>query len=236
MNAAQAPQPVPTGPESAAALALEDLARAELGLAVTAAQGASLLRYVALLRRWTRVHNLTAIRSEDEALSHHILDSLAIVAPLDELGYPEPLHVLDVGAGGGLPGIPLAIVRPAWQCTLVDAVEKKCAFLHQVRMELGLANVQVRHARLGVRDNANIPSQDLVVSRAFASLRDFVDCSRGLLRPGGTWAAMKGKYPEQELAELPADIRVLRTVTLRVPRLAEQRHLVLMRPDGAEKP
>lgn len=228
-----------SAPGSAASLAaadLAELAQNELGLMVSKNQAESLLRYVALLRRWNRVHNLTAIRTEEEALSHHILDSLAIVAPLENLAYPEALRLLDIGAGGGLPGIPLAILRPAWQCTLVDAVEKKCVFLRQVRMELGLANVQVRNARLDARGNAGIPAQDLVVSRAFASLHDFVDCTRGILDPAGTWAAMKGKYPTQELTELPPDVAVLRTVTLRVPRLPEQRHLVLMRPAGTIKP
>jgi len=192
-----------------------------------------LLDYAALLQRWNRVHNLTALTGNDEVLSHHLLDCLAIVRPLQEaIARHAPqldahgIHFLDAGSGGGLPGIPLAVALPAWQGTLVDAVQKKCAFLQQAQVELRLANIRVRHVRL---ETLREPAYDLVVARAFASLSELIALTRRSLRPGGLWAAMKGRRPEDELAALPAGIEVLDTITLRVPLLHEQRHLLVLR-------
>lgn len=137
-------------------------------------------------------------------------------------------RVLDVGSGGGLPGIPLAIVRPHWQVTVVDKVQKKVAFLTQARFELGLSNLVCLHARV---EDVDAPPFDLIVSRAFSSLEDFVRVSAHLLGRGGWWAAMKGVYPKAELAELERampDVRVVDVVRLDVPRLNAERHLILL--------
>jgi 16S rRNA (guanine527-N7)-methyltransferase len=208
---------------------------AELGLHLETHQCAALVTYAALLRRWNRVHNLTAIASDADLLTHHLLDCLAIVRPLEHALAQHttwhlpgrPVHFLDAGSGAGLPGLVLAVARPDWHGTLVDAVQKKCAFMQQAQVELGLRNVTVRHARL---ETSGLAPKDIVVSRAFASLRDFVAATRPLLRRDGLWAAMKGRLPADEIAALPADIEWLQTITLRVPLLDEQRHLVVLRP------
>jgi 16S rRNA (guanine527-N7)-methyltransferase len=221
-----------TGPLSATLLASLAL---ELDLELTPQQCAALVAYAQLLRRWNRVHNLTAIDSNEDLLTHHLLDCLAVVRPIERAlaRYAtgvlpgRPVHYLDAGSGGGLPGIPMAIARPHWHGLLVDAVQKKCAFLEQVRLELRLDNIAVRHARL---ESPGLGTHELIVSRAFASLRDFVTLTRPLLRPNGLWVAMKGRNPSAELAELPADVEAVDTSTLRVPQLEEQRHLVILRP------
>jgi len=226
----------PRSPELSPSL-LAELSR-EMGLDLQTAQCAQLLGYAKLLQRWNRVHNLTAIAESSSVLTHHLLDCLAIVGPLERalvqyLGADvakRGLNFLDAGTGAGLPGIPLAIARPAWHGTLVDAVQKKCAFLQQARIELHLTNVTVCHARL---ESANLGPQELIVSRAFASLREFVERTQRLLRPQGLWAAMKGRNPVTEAADLPAGVELLETITLRVPLLREQRHLVLLRLGGA---
>jgi 16S rRNA (guanine527-N7)-methyltransferase len=200
-----------------------------------------LLDYAALLARWNRVHNLTAIDRGEDLLTHHLLDCLSIVRPLeralrDYAVAPPPgreLRVLDAGTGAGLPGIPLAVLHTDWRVSLVDAVQKKCAFLHQAQVELALRNVSVHHARL---ESCGLAAQDLIVSRAFASLADFVAATRALLAPRGLWAAMKGRFPEREIEALPPDIEALATVTLRVPQLAEERHLVLLRQAPGARP
>ena len=199
----------------------------QMGVVLAPAASAALVAHAQLLRRWNRVHNLTAIASDQEYLTHHLLDCLAIIHPLDAaLRAQGPrVNFLDAGSGGGLPGIVLAIARPQWQATLVDAVQKKCAFLQQAAVELGLRNTRVLHARL---ETLAEPHQDLIVSRAFASLRDFVACTRNCLHPQGIWAAMKGRVPAGEIAELPRDVQLLDTITLRVPLLAEERHLVIL--------
>jgi 16S rRNA (guanine527-N7)-methyltransferase len=207
----------------------------ELDLELTPQQSETLVQYAELLRRWNRVHNLTSVDSDDDLLTHHLLDCLAIVRPIERamsryatgLLPGRPVHYLDAGSGAGLPGIPLAVARPHWQGVLVDAVQKKCAFLQQAQVELRLANIAVRHARL---ETATLGTHDIIVSRAFASLRDFVTLTRPLLRPNGLWIAMKGRNPSNELADLPDGIEAIDTSTLRVPQLAEQRHLVVLRP------
>jgi 16S rRNA (guanine527-N7)-methyltransferase len=211
---------------------------AQLELELSTAQCLQLELYARLLRRWNRVHNLTAVDDPEQLLTHHLLDSLAIVRPLETAlqrqgaaaASGRVLHFVDAGSGGGLPGIPLAIARPVWQGTLVDAVEKKCAFLRQAALELKLPNIAVRHARL---EQCRLPPQDFAVSRAFSSLRDFVALTGPLLAPGALWAAMKGRAPEEEIRDLPPGPQWLATITLRVPLLDEQRHLVLLRaPDS----
>jgi len=223
-----APPPAISGPVLAG-LALE------LDVELTPQQSARLVQYAALLRRWNRVHNLTSVDSNADLLTHHLLDCLAIVRPIERamarhatgLLPGRPVHFLDAGTGGGLPGIPLAVARPHWIGMLVDAVQKKCAFLQQARLELGLTNIEVRHARL---ETAALGTHDIIVSRAFASLRDFVTLTRALLRPNGLWIAMKGRNPADEIIDLPDGVEAVDTSTLRVPQLAEQRHLVVLRP------
>ena len=201
---------------------------AELGVDLSGAQADQLVRFAALLVRWNAVHNLTAISSPASILSHHLLDSLAILPPLAPIFGEKQCRVLDVGSGGGLPGIPLAIARPHWQVTVVDKVQKKVAFLTQAKLELGLSNLDCLHARV---EDVEAPPFDLIVARAFSSLEDFVRVSAHLLAPGGWWAAMKGVYPNAELAELARampDVRVVDVVKLDVPRLDAERHLILL--------
>jgi len=206
---------------------------AEVDLQLAPQQCERLLEFARLLKRWNRVYNLTAIEDGQAVLTRHLLDCLAIVRPLERawkthgLVHPdeEGLRFLDAGSGAGLPGIPLAICRPDWRGALVDAVQKKCAFLQQSRIELHLANVTVHHARL---ESLVLSPQDLIVSRAFASLREFVTRTRGLLAPHGLWAAMKGRNPLAQAENLPEGVHVLETITLRVPKLREQRHLVIL--------
>ncbi len=193
-----------------------------MGVSLSAAQCAKLERFVSLLIRWNRIHNLTAITREDEVLSHHLLDSLSLAA---ELPASPPLAILDAGAGAGLPSIPLAIALPDHRFTLIDAVAKKCAFTTQVRLELGLTNVEVLHGRL---ERLRGPLFDVIIARALASLATFVSLTRHLLAPGGRWIAMKGQLPEHELLQLPPDVTVSRTVPVRVPLLEEARHLIVL--------
>lgn len=183
-----------------------------------------------LLTRWNAVHNLTAIRSPDEVLTHHLLDSLSLVPQLLRLSGARPVRVLDVGAGGGLPGVPLAIVRPEVEVTLVDAVQKKVAFITQAALELRLRNAHARHSRV---ESLGLPAFPFITSRAFASLADFVSLTRNALAPGGWWLAMKGVYPGAEIAALPSFAQVKEVVELQVPGLDEARHLVLMQDSGA---
>jgi 16S rRNA (guanine527-N7)-methyltransferase len=200
----------------------------ELGLELTPEQGEQLARFAALLARWNAVHNLTAIDSPDSILSHHLLDSLALLPATSRIFGQRKLRVLDIGSGGGLPGIPLAVARPAWQVTLVDKVQKKTAFLTQARVELGLANVECVHARVEELQSAPF---DLIVSRAFASLEEFVSVSTRLIAPGGWWAAMKGALPRAEIAQLAKtfpEVQVVDIVKLVVPRLGAERHLILL--------
>jgi 16S rRNA (guanine527-N7)-methyltransferase len=201
---------------------------AELCVDLSGSQADRLARFAALLVRWNAVHNLTAISSPASILSHHLLDSLSILPAIASIIGEKPVRILDVGSGGGLPGIPLAIVRPSWQVTVVDKVQKKVAFLVQAKVELGLINLDCLHARV---EEVKAPPFDLIVSRAFSSLEDFVRVSAHLLAPGGRWAAMKGAYPKAELADLARTVpgvRVMDAVKLVVPRLDAERHLILL--------
>lgn len=200
----------------------------ELGLQVSDAQADALARYGALLLRWNAVHNLTALRSPAEVLTHHLLDSLSIVPEIQRI-CSAATQTLDVGAGGGLPGIPLAVVMPHLRITLLDKVQKKVAFLLQAKLELGLANVECLHGRVEALPAA--PRFDLIVSRAFASLPELVRLTRHVLANGGWWCAMKGARPTAELEALKTqapDVRLVQEIRLRVPHLNAERHLILL--------
>jgi 16S rRNA (guanine527-N7)-methyltransferase len=200
----------------------------ELGVELSATQCEVLERFVRLLLRWNRIHNLTAITRGDDILSHHLLDSLSLASELP--AYPQ-LRILDVGAGAGLPGIPLAVARPGHHFTLIDAVAKKCAFMTQARLELGLSNVEVLHRRV---EQLHGMQFDRIISRALGPLASLVSLTRHLLSPQGHWIAMKGLLPEEELQQLPPDVTVTRTVTLRVPLLEEARNLIVLQPRGSK--
>ncbi|MCP5278822.1 MAG: 16S rRNA (guanine(527)-N(7))-methyltransferase RsmG [Thiobacillus sp.] len=192
---------------------------AAMGLSLDPGQEVALLDYMALLEKWNRTYNLTAIHDPERMLTHHLLDSLAV---LPHIG-PGPL--LDVGSGGGLPGIPLAIARPDLEVTLLDTSQKKCSFMQQAAIELKLPQVRVEHARVeAFRREGQFPQ---IVSRAFSELREFVALTRHLLAPGGEWLAMKGLYPNEEIAHLKG-ARLKRDTRLHVPGLEADRHLIVM--------
>jgi 16S rRNA (guanine527-N7)-methyltransferase len=209
--------------ESLAALLAEG-AR-ELGLELGIEQQEKLLDYVALLAKWNAVYNLTAIRDPRQMLIQHILDSLSIVPHLAGRG---PSSVLDVGSGGGLPGIVLAIVLPDWTVTLNDIVHKKTAFQSQAKAELGLANLSVVTGRVEtLKPGVEVPDKfDVIVSRAFAELSDFVTLARHLVAEQGAIWAMKGVRPDGEIERLPAGAHVNQVIRLTVPSLDAERHLV----------
>ena len=203
-----------------------------LSLVLTDTQFAQLLDYLALLQKWGRVYNLTAVRDSADMLTHHLLDSLAVVAPLRRqlamqsgTEFPQA-KLLDVGSGAGLPGVVLAVCCPELAVTCVDAVAKKAAFIQQVAVSLRLSNLRGVHARV----EKITEKHGLIVSRAFASLPDFVNWSGAALEPGGVWMAMKGKHPTEELAALPAHVDVFHVEQLQIPGLEAQRCLVWMRP------
>lgn len=190
-----------------------------MGLELPAGSSEKLLAFSELLLKWNKTYNLTALRDPAQVISHHLLDSLAI------LPHVGPAPLLDVGSGGGLPGIPLAIVRPALSVRMVDTVQKKTTFLQQAAIQLGLKNVAVEHARV-----ENLSGQYAQISsRAFAELKLFTDLTRHLLAPGGRWLAMKGQRPDQEIAALPSDIIVEHILPLQVPGLDAERHLIILK-------
>ena len=195
----------------------------ELTLTLPAGGFEKLTAYLALLSKWNRTYNLTAIRDPLQAVSHHVLDSLAVLRELS--GYAGAL--VDVGSGGGLPGIPLAIADPARVVTLNDASGKKAAFLRQAVIELGLSNAKVHVGR--VEDWHPASGFAVVISRGLASLADFLVRCRHLAAPSGVLAAMKGAYPREELAQVPADCECRDVRRLKVPLLDAERHLVLCR-------
>jgi len=196
---------------------------AALGLDVDAAAQTKLLAYLALLDKWNRTHNLTAIREPERMVTHHLLDALATLRHLPEA---ETLRLIDVGSGGGLPGVPLAIARPQWRVTLLDSNRKKAAFLRQASAELALANVSV--AAIRAEDYVPDTPFDVAISRAFADLGEFAAVARHLVRPGGHLFAMKGLYPREELKALPCVVQVVAVPALEVPELGAERHLVIM--------
>jgi 16S rRNA (guanine527-N7)-methyltransferase len=198
---------------------------AELDLALSPSQIQKLLDYVALLGKWNSVYNLTAIRDPQQMLIQHILDSLAIVPAVSAR---MPATALDVGSGGGLPGIVLAIALPKLRVTLNDIVHKKTAFQSQAKVQLGLNNLLVVTGRVeSLRPGVEVPGKfDLIVSRAFAELSDFVTLARHLVADNGRILAMKGVRPEAEAARVPAGATVLGIERLSVPMLDAERHLV----------
>ena len=200
-----------------------------LGLSLSDEQIQRLLGYVALIQKWNKVYNLTALRDPADMLTHHLLDSLTAVAPLSRYTQGQPVRVLDVGSGGGLPGVVLAICMPELNVTCVDTVAKKAAFVQQVAVSLKLPNLRGLHTRV---ESLTDPYQ-LICSRAFASLPDFVTWSRSALAEGGVWMAMKGKHPQGEIDALPAHVIVFHVEPLTVPGLDVERCMVWMRPEAA---
>ncbi|MGQ9724367.1 MAG: 16S rRNA (guanine(527)-N(7))-methyltransferase RsmG [Tepidimonas sp.] len=221
-------------PGDASIAALREPLRAgaeALGLALDEAQLGGLLAYLALIGRWSRVYNLTAVRSPADMLTHHVLDSLAVVAPLRrQLGKGVGARLLDAGSGAGLPGVVVALACPDIDVTCVDAVAKKAAFIQQVAAALRLPNLRGLHARVESLSAARGQGFDVVASRAFASLANFTAASYGALAEGGIWMAMKGKLAPDELAALPAAVTVFHVEPLTVPGLNAQRCIVWMRP------
>jgi len=199
-----------------------------LGVALPAGALARLAAFLALLAKWNKTYNLTAIREPERMVTHHLLDALAVVPQLPDRA---ALRVLDVGAGGGVPGVPLAIARPDWTVVLVDSNRKKATFVAQAAIELALPNVTAVASR--VEDYAPDAAFDVVISRAFADLRTFAATSARHLAPGGVLVAMKGVHPQEEIAELPAGIAVVATPSLTVPGLGAARHLIVMQPVAA---
>ncbi len=202
-----------------------------LSLNVSVPQQRQLLSYMALIQKWNKVYNLTALRQAQEILTHHLLDSLSAVSPL--LGHIAKtkgdanagIELLDVGSGGGLPGVVIAICCPNIRVTCVDTVSKKAAFVQQVAASLRLSNLRGVHARV---ESLTGP-YDVVCSRAFASLPDFVSWSAAALSDGGVWMAMKGKLPEAEMAGLPSFAEVFHVEQLQVPGLEADRCMVWMK-------
>ncbi len=221
-----------------------------LGLVLDSSTLGKLLGYRDLLLRWNRVYNLTAVREPADMLAQHLMDCLAIVPsfarvllaqptpeqPAATSSAPQRPRILDVGSGGGLPGVVLALLQPDWEVTCVDAVAKKAAFVRQVAVELALPNLLARHARVetlnGPQDKARY---DVVTSRAFASLADFTRLTSHLIKPQGLWAAMKGQTPIDELAQLGAEAQLFHVEPLTVPGLAAQRCLVWIKPCNSDK-
>ena len=200
-----------------------------LGLSLSADQQQRLLDYVALIQKWNKVYNLTALRNPADMLTHHLLDSLTAVAPLTRHTQGQAMRVLDVGSGGGLPGVVLAICMPELKVTCVDTVAKKAAFVQQVAATLKLPNLRGIHARV---ESLTDPYA-VICSRAFASLPDFVTWSRSALAEGGVWMAMKGKPPQDEIAALPPGVQVFHVEPLAVPGLDVERCMVWLRPAAA---
>ncbi len=206
--------------------ALAEIAE-ELGLTLDADRVDTLLAYLALLRRWNATYNLTAIREPRQMLTQHLADCLSIIGPLRRETGGRAATVLDVGSGAGLPGVVVAIVCAELTVTCVDTVGKKVAFLRQAAAELALPNLRAEQARV---ESLEARPFDVVTSRAFASLADFTTSTRRLVAPQGRWLAMKGKYPDDELAQLPPAVQLFHVEQIAVPGLEGERCLVWMRP------
>lgn len=208
----------------------ESLLRAGLAeLALSTSDGAvsHLLGYLELLAKWNRAYNLSSVREPLQMVHQHLLDCLAALPAIDRHLGDRPARILDVGSGAGLPGVVFAVMRPYWHVCCVDAVAKKVSFVRQVAAELGSRNLQVEHGRV---EQLQLPAFDIVVSRAFASLREFTHLTQRHLAPGGCWVAMKARSVQDEIADLGPGIEVFHVEPLQVPGLAAQRCLVWMRP------
>jgi 16S rRNA (guanine527-N7)-methyltransferase len=197
---------------------------AAMGLDLPAASQETLLAYVALLKKWNRTYNLTAIRDEAEMVVQHLLDSLSVLPAVQESALAGRRWA-DVGSGAGLPGIPLAVARPDLDMTLIEAVDKKSAFQRQAKIELGLTNITVLNRRVEEVEGGNF---DAVVSRAFAEIADFARLAGHLLAPGGRLYAMKGRLPDDELHRLPPGWATVAWEPLKVPGLTAERHLIVL--------
>ena len=204
-----------------------------LSLPLSNAQVLQLLAYLDLIAKWTKVYNLTAVRDPAEMLTHHLLDSLAVIGPLRaqlggeaKLSEQKAARLLDVGSGAGLPGVVIAVCRPDIVVDCVDTVGKKAAFIQQVAVSLKLPNLHGVHARV----EALTDRYDVVSSRAFASLQDFTAWSAKTLADEGVWMGMKGKYPAEEILALPESVKVFHVEPLQVPGLDAERCIVWMRP------
>lgn len=221
-------------------MAPNDTLRAQLqagaravGLDLADAQINQLMDFLALLQKWNKVYNLTSVRDPQEMLTHHLLDSLAAVVPLRghvatlaQGGAGDTVRLLDVGSGGGLPGVVFALCCPDVDVSCVDTVGKKAAFIQQAAVALKLRNLHGLHARV---ETLTTPF-DIISCRAFASLPDFVTWSRGALADHGIWFAMKGKHPDEEIAALPASVSVFHVEQLAVPGLDAERCIIWMKP------
>lgn len=203
-----------------------------MGIALSEAQAEKLLDYLDLLQKWNKAYNLTAVRERPAMLVQHLLDSLSIVPHL------PPGDLLDVGSGGGLPGIPLAILQPERSITLIDTVGKKVAFLKQAAMTLGLKNLTAVSDRIEswVPPAEHAAGFALISARAYATLATLIGQTDRLLTKNGGWYAMKGVFPDAEMAELPPDVVIKAVIPLQVPDLDAARHLIVMAPAGAEPP
>jgi len=199
-----------------------------LGVSLSDRQCEQLLAYGTLMLKWNKVYNLTAVRDPANVMTHHLLDSLAVIAPLNR-EYPGKGRLLDVGSGAGLPGVIIAVLRADIEVSCLDAVAKKAAFVQQVASELELPNLRGLHARVELLEG----SYNIISSRAFASLPDFFNGSMKVLAPGGLWLAMKGKTPSDELAALPPGVAVFHVEQLTVPGLDAERCIVWARKETA---
>ena len=200
----------------------------DLALSPSDVQVDALLQYLTLLQHWNATYNLTAVRDPVAMLTQHLADCLAVVKPLQNRARTGRL--LDAGSGGGLPGVVIALLLPSWDVTCVDAVGKKMAFVRQVAGSLQLGNLHAEHTRLELLKK---PLFDVITSRGFASLADFVRITQKHLAPRGVWMAMKGRVPDGEIASLPADVSVFHVEQLKVPGLDAQRCLVWMQEQAA---
>jgi 16S rRNA (guanine527-N7)-methyltransferase len=198
-----------------------------LRLNLSDAQINKLLAYLALIQKWNKVYNLTAVRDPQAMLTQHLVDSLSLIPALRRHAAGQALRLMDVGSGGGLPGVVVAICDPSIDVTCVDAVAKKASFIKQVAAELALPNLHGEHSRV---EQLKLPPFDLITSRAFASLLDFTTLTRQHLKPEAIWLAMKGQLPGEEIAALPADLDVFHVEQLQVPGLDAQRCLIWIRP------
>ena len=199
---------------------------AALGLSLDAGQQQKLLDYVALIAKWNKVYNLTAVREPEAMVTQHLLDSLVVLPHIAGIS-----RLIDVGSGAGLPGIPFAIARPEWKAALLDSNHKKTTFLRQARLELGLTNAEVVCERVEHYQPAE--KFDAIISRAFSDLGEFARLTAHLATKGGKLYAMKGVYPHDELGKLPPHIKVQEVIPLTVPGMDANRHLVIMRVEEA---